>query len=950
MPNNFQEIINRVIYSKSIDDASNILYGKDGLNIDYHSYYEKLIASFGMKVQTLIIKNGNILNFDIEKNKKELWNIVFIGQLLYEKILDEYNKKLNDSTITKEESENILKNIRNFKDRIDEANIIIPININLSSSQIDEFKMSITIIQKIKDSTMHINSNNKYEFDFENKVLIISNDGGRFNLPKIEIPIEYIEGFVNSFIVPKQIDNDKAKDVDNFIYPVLQSLDFDPKNLTNFFYRVDPDKLDYLLSVLGNDTSLLYKLNPFVFNCSVQFIKSLLDNYGNNIDILCKLPNNAFVFEKTTINYLKIFGVKKLFQLPDKAFEKPELINEMIKKFGITILDELNSWEIFKDVETQIHSFYNYVGYSYIEGFIELSNKYPKEVIKNFPLHAYKFYSVTEDIIKNNNNGIELVMVLPEVAFENLRHIKINYTTIIGISGSSEIPEYTNMQRLIRKYNIDVIKKIPEYAFKYPGAILYILEYYGSENLDVLPIECFINPYSTASVLKYMKKEDSNFSRKVLSRILKHSKYPKSFDFYINKYGVEKAILLLDNTPEWGLKHFYKASKLIDKYGIDVIKKIPNIALETTRLKKNTVLGDTITGDVKFPKGTLSFLKKYENSLEKFPKTFFLYPKGTDYLLSFYNIDLILDLPFYAFRESKKTKILIDKYGVDIINALPEFVFLDNNNLDCIDNVVQLVSGDIKKLKELPSEFFRCHDKEILDRLYNNYNRVITQSIFNTKNPKIIALIIYAKDILSQWDYSVINSNKNLRIKLSNINFKELNLSELEHYIELDTIQNKLDGNKKFPIDNKYCNMLNGIINNAKEQVIATKRSEFESNIRDKIGLYLNNEIIRPLRNAESHFRFVDVYDNDGQIISDKVRVFDVNENGVITHDRVYNIKIIFEFIKQIDLFMKGEIVNKSFQSVFDELNTDNMPLTSAIENYIPIINEVENEHFKNKN
>ena len=41
------------------------------------------------------------------------------------------------------------------------------------------------------------------------------------------------------------------------------------------------------------------------------------------------------------------------------------------------------------------------------------------------------------------------------------------------------------MKKLINSYDIDVIKKIPEYAFKYPGAILYILEHYGVENLEI---------------------------------------------------------------------------------------------------------------------------------------------------------------------------------------------------------------------------------------------------------------------------------------------------------------------------------------------------------------------------------------------------------------------------------------------------------------------------------
>lgn len=1005
MSEHFSGIIDKVIYAKSIDDASNALYGKDGLNIDYHSYYEKLIASFGMKTQSIIIKNGNTLNFDIENNKKDLWNIIFIGQLLYEKILSEYNKKLNDSTITKEESESILENIRNLQNRISEANIIVPVNISISSTQINEFKMSVTLIQKIKDSTMHINSTNKYEFDFEKKVLIISNNGGRFNLPRIEIPIEYIEGYVNSFIVLKQSDVDKGKNIDRLVFPVLQSLDFDPQNLTNFFYRVNPSKLDYLLNVLGNDTSLLYKLNPFVFDCSIQFIKNLLNSNNNDIKILCDLPNNAYIFEKNTINYLKAFGTEKIFQLPNKAFEDSELIHEMIKIYGIEVLDELYSWEVFNENQTNNHSFNSLSNYSLTEGFIELSKKYKKELIKKFPPHAYKYYSVTESILEKNNS--ELIAVLPEVAFENLRHIQISHTTIIGIGGSKNLPEYNNMQKIINNYSVDVIKKIPEYAFKYPGAVLYILEQYGIENLEMLPIECFINPYSTDEVLKYVKnhqkdedtliddvtikefKEDEienvikiiendntisqkekselismlikehkiilhnkikypKYSQEALNRILRQSKYPKAFNFYLNKYDTEKAIQVLDNLPEWGLKHFHQSFKLLNKYGLNIIKKIPNIALETTHLKKYTLLGDTITGDIKFAKGTLSFLKKYKNNLQYFPENFFYYPKGTDYLLSFYNYDSIINLPIYAFRESKKTKILIDRYGIDIIQVLPEFVFSEKNNLDCINNVIELVNGDIKKIKELPEEFFKCHDKTILNSLYNNYNKVITQSIFNTKNPKIIALIIYAKSILPQWDYNIVNANKNLRIQLSNINFNGLDLSELQNYIEADTIQNKLNGNTNFPINNKYCNMLNGIINNGKEQAIIAKRNEFELNIRDKIGLFLNNEIIRPLRNAESHFRFADVYDNNGKIVNNKVRVFDINENGIVTYDKIYDINTIYEFIKQIELFIKGNINNKDFQIIFDDLNTgNNMPLTSAINNYIPRTNEVEQSKLK---
>jgi len=70
--------VKQIIEANSFYDAEQLLYGKEGIQINRTEYYQNIIANFIKKKETIIKKVNGKLFFDLN-NYNDIWNIIFIA-------------------------------------------------------------------------------------------------------------------------------------------------------------------------------------------------------------------------------------------------------------------------------------------------------------------------------------------------------------------------------------------------------------------------------------------------------------------------------------------------------------------------------------------------------------------------------------------------------------------------------------------------------------------------------------------------------------------------------------------------------------------------------------------------------------------------------------------------------------------------------------------------------
>ncbi len=150
--------------------------------------------------------------------------------------------------------------------------------------------------------------------------------------------------------------------------------------------------------------------------------------------------------------------------------------------------------------------------------------------------------------------------------------------------------------------------------------------------------------------------------------------------------------------------------------------------------------------------------------------------------------------------------------------------------------------------------------------------------------------------------------------------------------LENHTNRNQLNDNVNNPCDSVFCKLINTLINYGKDDILENKELDFEESSLVTIGRKINEDINRVLRNATSHFRFNEVRDAEGNLIENKVQVYDINKKGVTTFEQVYDIDFLFEYISSIDQFLKFGLPDKKFDEVLSDLNSvESLPNTNLL-------------------
>ncbi len=933
------ERIGKIINSKSNEEASKLLFGLNGLDIDTKEWYQKMITSFTMKKENVILKKGNMIFFDIEENAKEIWNIIFLG-----KIIENYSSNLNYDQL-----ERVVDQVRlsNYEGK--------PVDF----FAIKELKKSIRIIQKLKDSLKHNKDNLSYNVNSEKQSIIICNPDGSFKL-EVEIPLGYLEGFNKGEIIPLEEDKEIANETNNIAFPLMKALDYDTEKITDFFYRFNPKTISEILKYCNNDLREFYQL-PFDFFSYYDItVKRLIDKYG--FDVVKRIPSKILLQSRWSIYLVDKYGIDVVSRLPN-AFVKCEVFDDYLSEYGIEVVSKISPF-MFGRPETK-----------------KLIRNYGIEVVSKItfpedcPSFFYEKVNLTRELIKKY--GIDHVLEIPSAFFNNTSTLdkllyKYGYDNIMKFKYSAvSISEIDNLINefglekaiILSEVSPNKLKKVKELFInnnidEKNGKELVLHLNWWLSNEDIQLLDDFISRYGVGIIPRLPIYIDTDF--KTIVKI-------------VNEYGIDDGL----DFPIWVYSNYELAKKRINEYGIEMVKELPDYAykninsvmkiVDTFGLENTCDFSSMIFEKYDIIEKVIQDYSK-EKALQFLKNIDFLYTEEMidDSLNSLnlflrlneikgemkeYHIDNYYDLPIDHFRTTNYDLLyeIIKKYGYEEACKIDGFSYLRmaNGNIDNISELLKRVDYNWNRLDEFPFDLFKC-DIDALNEKLIQYDNNTTKSIFGMDNPKCISLIIYMDKVLSEYDAFSIQNDNEMKNRLINIDLSLLKdnsgIKELldKEMVDKDNAFKTIVGNiapnfyKKSEIEQSiYLDSLK------KKCYIA-----YEDDIKDKLSSSINNDFIRHLRNAISHFRFRPVDDNC-------LILYDENENGDVCFEKTFNIKELFELTHSIERFLNNDLGDKSkdLLDISSELGsgkTNKIVLTELL----TIINseKAANESLKNQN
>lgn len=391
------------------------------------------------------------------------------------------------------------------------------------------------------------------------------------------------------------------------------------------------------------------------------------------------------------------------------------------------------------------------------------------------------------------------------------------------------------------------------------------------------------------------------------------------FDF-IDLYGIEalKKIDMFYNVIDGN----------IGMYPIDVIRKVPRLIFISYDIGIKCIERCGID--------SLSSLNDYVFCERDFQ------------LLMEYGSNIVSKLPKTAFENMSRVEHFIDKFGTEVtLNLLPEMFssHCGNARVDFFDKFIssflKFSGNDVSAMRRIPSGILDYSlvlledEQELVSKItdaYTVYNEAISKSVFGMENPKVIALMIYSFSVLGDYDYNSIGQNKTFLKNLASIGLNDNDKRAVAMELENHTNRNQLNDNVNNPCNSVFCKLINTLINYGKDDILENKKLDFEESSLVTIGRKINEDINRVLRNATSHFRFNEVRDAEGNLIENKVQVYDINKKGVTTFEQVYDIDFLFEYISSIDQFLKFGLPDKKFDEVLSDLNfVESLPNTNLL-------------------
>ena len=921
-------------------------------DILYKTYNNLLLEIVNIEGQLLVIKNKH----KTAKSKEE-----------HAAINTEYQNLNNVLSAKKNQRDSMSGVIETFY-RTDWIELV---NTNSKIEQMQEInvlKQAINIIHKVRNSLEHDN------IDID-KIIELDNDNF-----KISIPIEYLDGFNKGKIIANDEDRVIVERTNLIALPLLSELNCNIDSLQSIFYNIEPDFLSLLLEKYNYNIKDIYKLSRGILKNS-QKTKELL-NKGIDIELIEKIPYMvADSFTSTQeiidmINYLtKENMLDKIGKITPYAFKNADILDIYLKN-GID-LDIINSFEwgafvnplyaisllekvnILKENGINFSKLIkrfsnkrdvNRIPFDYAKEIIRFTNRLkenniPIEVLydenllkeelfensenfkkmymeddvfiplirpvfwfaistdgKSFDPNNWIVDELTKNGIKHNEIGIygqnfeklktvlinnnlypmsednnntyialELLRVMEYLdkegtfyenvsIFDNISYLVKNGVNI-EIIDSMSIDAIVNAKQTLffiqQGIRYDEIAKIPASGYRYPKETITFIKFLKENDLslEIVNDDLFLYPLNSINLLKSIPKDKMHIVRSLSE---------------LSISNIDETIEIINTLTEYNINFDNISMNFIDgaessislikwleekKYNIRVLEKLPACAF--FRFNEMDQLQN--------------ILKYFEQSWKKYEN---LPDNGKSYL-----------------EQTEEVIEVLFNNGYTVDKEIPTKIFSVPNVKDQnIEYLLKLVNYEYKKLDEFPDEFYTCN-YEILEHMCKNYNYNLCKSIFGLDNPKLIATLIYGNSVFSQY--------------------QKQNQDDL--LIDIDPITIIHAG---FNTSMMYKNSIN-VSDWNQETYLARFINDENQQPRDNIEM--KRYILDKFRNAFAHFRFKPVIDNNGEIVTDKIHIYDkYDESNDTNFDIILDIKDFVEITRQVE---KGLLQKKD--EMFD-INEEN--------------------------
>ena len=904
--NNLYDVVQKTIEAPTIEEASNIIFGTNDILVNSKEYYETVVSSFIKKKEIVIQSRGNELIFNLD-DINNLWSCVFIGEYLRKELeeikkdiinrISEVDKKINKITddcknkiIENKEGKRRKKPLVNEKRELSRKlngleeckkgffeqtsllRVKLENSIGVEEEELKRIRENIKSIHIIRNSIQHGSSDMAVIKNYNNE---------------IRIPIEYLDGFNKGRIIAREGDQVVFEKTNEIIAPVLEKKGYDIKKVESFFYKVHPEYLSFLLDHVNNAYDELYKLKYYIF-FKHNNVKELVNKYSISLKDINQLPKEAVLYSKpeNVAKVFQLFDIADIKEFKPGVFYYPDSVPILLQKFSLEEMKKL----------PEVSFAYPYKTLEVIEKFGEY------EKITDLPYGAFK--NVTNALKIFDKRDAKALIKLPTRAFV-YPTVTSNLIDFLGYEKTCEIPDYawnyfSNLESVVKNLDFEIVKQLPPIAFKYSPITFKLI---NEKNLSVEEIKKIPEDiYHKADVL---------LEKCSLDELILYSKKFKYVSDEARELSTRLSLEELEKLPKWAFMEPQFTLDLYDKIGLDKIIELDvgNGAFEFFDLLKKLFNNYEYEKIKKFPReafyhlnNTMDYIDKYGiDMVLSFAPSSFGYPEAFDTLIKEFGIEKAKDLPIGFFYEPKLAIKLLEKFSVEEIASIPSTYFILNKDLSyelsntniCIpklseklfnsekvkvaniEKLLQIVDNDYDKLKEFPIEFFECQ-LSMLDELYKEYNSNVARSIFGINDPKIIAAFIYFHSVFKNYEGIPEYYNE---IDINVADFMNLCVSDTYEY------RNNFDESNR-SVNSNF-----------------TKQFTEDSNGNIMDSLSMKKNLLRKLRNSSAHFRFKPVKDKNGNIVPNKVYLYDKFEESDSN-----NFNIIIDIEELIRITRKVEL------------------------------------------
>ena len=599
-----------------------------------------------------------------------------------------------------------------------------------------------------------------------------------------------------------------------------------------------------------------------------KIIYPILEKFNYDIKLI---ENFFYNLDPSYLSYLlKLcdYKTENLYRLPYELYYR--------KDFFVLIIFELKKLKSIDILQDEDYEFLNNIHYglssNYYENIILLlrNNNNLKLPINELPAIARIFFEVGLYPCSKTYNINEANDIL-----RNYLSIKATYSKYSSVFNVSELP-YTIFCKPLDDANDIVIKKIIKIKRMidsndndYKDELNYWFNIFIKDhNLfifldDIIDVFDNANSYAPdknkyqyiASLLLdivgqqvlrmnpnqiYKFREITETEKKTIEEIINKYKNNHDVHYELEKNNHKKAKIELRTIP--------KSKK---EYLLNTIKKARE---ENTPI--SSYLKSMNVEDIKYC--YLLQLSQYEQQLN------YLIDKTNDYDTS---IEVIIKLSQHINSDVPKYGDIFDKEYDSLI--LQKVNNVKSNFKRNIDKLLSKYKPE--DLLKFPSEIF--YSSEIMfDILFSKYNENLCKSIFGVENPKIIGALLYANSVFSQY-------------QKEDLKDLDVDFNAVIHNCFNDTYKYR-NNITDIPITQE--SYLSQLLLEGNEQ------RDYQS---------IKSNIMNKFRNSFAHFRFKQVRDEKGNIVLDKIYLYDKYEElDSNNFNIIIDLKDLVELTRQIEI------------------------------------------------